>query len=269
MRASTGPPAATGPAASREPGCLGGKVALVTGGGTGIGRGVAVAFAREGARVALMGRRPEPLAATASEIRAFGADCLEIKGDVAREADVASVIAEIERAWERLDVVVNNAACYEPRPALDTELESWDRTLAVNLRGPYLMARAAFPALARSHGSVINVSSTIGLRPVPGAAAYCVSKAALDMLTRVLAVEWAGSRVRVNSILLGIVDTPLHQTRAIEDQAAWRASADRMHPLGRMGTPADAAEAAVYLASDRAAWTTGALLVVDGGISLV
>ena len=248
---------------------LAGRVALVTGGGTGVGRGIAVALAREGASVALMGRRPAPLAAVAAEVEALGRRALAITGDVGEEADAARVVAEVLAAWGRLDVLVNNAGIYAPASLADTAPADWDRTLAANLRGPYLLARAAFPALAERRGaSVVNISSTIGERPVPGAAAYCVSKAGLEMLTRVLALEWAPRGVRVNGIRLGIVDTPIHEARALADRAAWEREAGAMHPLGRMGQPEDAAAAVCYLVSDEASWVTGAILTVDGGIAL-
>jgi len=248
---------------------LTGRTALITGGGTGIGREIALRFAAEGARVVVTGRRPAPLHGVVDEIRAAGGEASAEVAAVDDDGARAALLAAAVDGDGRLHVLVNNAATYEPATVDETSLAAWERTLAVNLTAPFALARAARPALTAAAGTVINISSTIALRPVPGAASYCVSKAGLDMLTRVLAIEWAEDGIRANSILLGIVDTPIHDARALPDRAAWERDMGALHPLGRMGQPADAAAAAVFLASDEAAWVTGASMVVDGGISLV
>lgn len=246
---------------------LTGRRALVTGGGTGVGRGIALAFAREGAAVVVCGRRREPLDDVVGEIVASGGRASAMAADVAGDG-AQSLVSGAIALLGGLDVLVNNAGVYVPRSVDESSLDDLDRTLAVNLRAPFLLARAAHPALTERSGVVLNISSTIGARPVPGAAAYCIAKAGLDMLTRVLALEWAASGVRAVSLQLGIVDTPIHEARAVADPVEWRRSVDAMHPLGRIGSPMDVAAAAVFFASAEASWITGAVVTIDGGISL-
>ena len=249
---------------------LAGRRALVTGAGSGIGRAIALAFAREGAKLALAGRREAPLGETAAEIARAGGAALVLPADLSVPEVARHAVERSVAALGGLDVLINNAAAYLPKPLAGTSLEEWDRTFAINLRAPFVLIQAALPHLAAAgKGSVLNVSSNLAGRPVAGAAAYAVSKAGLDHLTQVIALEWGPMGVRANSLRLVIVDTPIHAARALPDRSAWLASAGRLHPVGRAGLPADAAAAAVFLASDEASWITGALFHVDGGIGLV
>jgi NAD(P)-dependent dehydrogenase (short-subunit alcohol dehydrogenase family) len=171
----------------------------------------------------------------------------------------------VERTVEtfgRLDLLVNNAAIYGASAQIEDDVDDWRRQLEVNLHAPWLLCRLAYPHLRESgSGVVVNVLSTLGHRAMAGLSAYCTSKAALDMLGRCLALEWAPDGIRVNSVSPGVVDTPIHEPGAAASMA-------EAHPLGRIGQPEEVARAIAFLASTNSAWTTGANLDVDGGIRL-
>jgi NAD(P)-dependent dehydrogenase (short-subunit alcohol dehydrogenase family) len=244
-------------------------VALVTGGGSGIGRAVALWLAAEGADVALMGRRPEPLARVADEIDALGVRGLAVAGDVREEAHVDRVVSEVVASLGRLDIAVNCAGLYLTQTLLATSLDDWERVFATNLRGTWLVCKRVIKEMIpQRSGVVINVSSTIAARPMPQAAAYAISKAGVEALTKALALEVAGEGIRVNAVVPGIVDTPIHAKPGPELQEDFYERAALMHPLGRLGRPEDVASAVVYLASPESSWVTGSLFNVDGGISL-
>jgi NAD(P)-dependent dehydrogenase (short-subunit alcohol dehydrogenase family) len=246
---------------------LDGKIALVTGGGSGIGRAVAETFARAGARLVLAGRREGPLRETARACGGEGA-AIALAGDVTSAADRSSWLDAAKRSFGGLDVVVNNAGSASAAPVEETSEEEWARLWAVNLAAPVQLSREALPELRRRRGSIVNVSTGSSLRAVPGYGAYGASKAALNYVTQVLALE-AAPDVRVNAILPGGVDTPIFDTFQERGEIArtkeWFASAT---PLGRMGEPSDVAAAALYLASGAASWVTGTLLRVDGGLNI-
>lgn len=239
------------------------RVALVTGGGTGIGAATAELLARRGAAVVVTGRRPGPLGQTVERIEAEGGKALLVAGDVAdADAAHAMVDAAVER-FGRLDLLVNNAGIYQPSAAAEGDLDNWDRHFAINLRGPVALCHAAYSHLeASSAGVVINVLSNLALRPVPGVSAYCASKAALLSFTRSLAVEWAPVGIRAVAVAPGIVDTPIHGEGGV-------AGLEGLQPLGRVGRSEEIAAAIAFLASDASAWTTGAVLEIDGGMHLV
>jgi 3-oxoacyl-[acyl-carrier protein] reductase len=244
---------------------LEGKAALVTGGGTGIGAGIARRFAAEGARVTITGRREEPLKALAGEI-----GCHHVAGDVSVAADAARMVEEAAAAHGRLDVVVNNAGVVRAAPFGKTGEDMLDLHLAVNVKGTFLVTRAALPHLTRHRGNVVNISTNVTAQGVPGFSAYTASKGAVNALTVQLAAELAGAGVRVNCVCPGVVETPIFATmmppeqvpKALEDLKA-------VHPLGRIGQPDDVAGAVLYLASGDAAWVTGVVLMVDGGATAV
>jgi len=234
---------------------------VVTGGGRGIGLATARALVGAGARVCLAGRRAEPLEAAAA---ALGGGGWAAAGDVSSAADVDRLAAAVRARWGRLDGLVNCAGI-APMASLDsTDPDTWDRAFAVNVRGPYLLCRALGGALREGRSpSVVNVSSTLAEKPIPGMAAYNASKAALNQLTRSLALEWAPA-IRVNAVMPGVVDTPIHADRGLTEEQVH--SMDRFHPLQRIGTPGDVASLILFLLSDASSWITGAVIPIDGGM---
>jgi 3-oxoacyl-[acyl-carrier protein] reductase len=242
---------------------LASKTALVTGAASGFGEGIARAYAREGARVLVADINTAGAARVAAEIggRAIG-------GDVARGPDVQTMVDDAMAAWGRLDIVVNNAGwTYRNQPSLDVTEEEFDRVYAVNVKSIFLMAKAAIPAMRKGGGgSFLNISSTAGLRPRPGLTWYNGTKGAVNTITQAMAQEYAADNIRVNAVcpvigttglleaFMGVPDTP-------ENRARFLATI----PLGRMSTPADIANACVWLAEDASAFITGVLLPVDGG----
>lgn len=249
-----------------------GKVALVTGAGSGLGRAIAERFARAGARVALMGRRPERLAETLKRVAKAGSRGVASAGDVRSENDCRWAVEKAVGAFGGLDILVNAAGVFGTG-GLATPLSEWDRILETNLRALFLMTRAAAPLIAkRGGGSIVNLSSTAGaVRPFPTVMPYCVSKAGVEMLTKCAALELAPQKIRVNAIAPGVVPTDLHRSGGMEEKEyeAFLARSAPLHPLGGNGDASDVAEAALYLVSPSGRWITGTTLVLDGGRTLV
>ncbi len=243
------------------------KVAIVTGAVTGIGRALAVTMAREGAAVAVDYRGHEDEAnALVDELGRRGGRALAVHADVTRAEDVEQLVEQTVAAFGRLDVMVNNAGVEEKHPFLETPHAVWDKVLAVNLTGPWLCSQAAARQMAAqgAGGRIINISSVHEDLPMPTNAPYCAAKGGLRMLMRTVAVELAPHHITVNNIGPGAIDTPMDAPlKAHPDQL--RALLDEI-PLGRMGTPDEVAELAVYLASDAAAYVTGATFFIDGGM---
>jgi NAD(P)-dependent dehydrogenase (short-subunit alcohol dehydrogenase family) len=240
------------------------RAALVTGGGTGIGAAVARRLAADGFRVAVTGRRPEPLEAVAAET-----DGVALPGDTADEADVAGVVAAAAEALGGLDVLVCAAGTGASGTAAEQTLERWSRVLATNLTGPFLAARAALPHLVERGGSIVMVASLGGLRAAPSSAAYASSKAGLIMLTQCIALDHGPQGVRANCVCPGWIRTDLAD-RAMADldddlEAAY-ARANRTNPLGRPGAAEEVAGAVAWLVSPEASYVNGAVLRIDGGI---
>jgi NAD(P)-dependent dehydrogenase (short-subunit alcohol dehydrogenase family) len=228
-------------------------VALVTGSARGIGRGIALAFARAGADLALVDRAAG-LEAVADEVRALGRRAAVRPADVVREEEVRSAVEATLAEFGRIDVLVNNAGTLVlPGAILETTVEAWDTMMAVNARSVFLCSRAVLPGmLARGRGRIVNIGSVAGLRPLPDRAAYCASKHAVTGFTRALALDLRPHGIAVNAICPGAVDTPLtRRTRPDADRARW---------LG----PGDVADVAVFLASDAARGMTGAVVEVAG-----
>lgn len=246
---------------------LKGKAAIVTGASSGIGRQTAVRLGAEGARVVLVARRGEALREAAAEIQAAGGDALAVPADVTVPAEAERCIREAVAALGRLDILVNAAGMLESGSIENTSLELWDRTLDLNLTSVFDLMRLAVPYLIESKGCVVNVSSVNGLRSFPNVLAYCVSKAGVDQLTRCAALELAAKGVRVNAINPGVTRTNLHRAGGMEDEAyvQFLEHSRTTHPLGRIGLPDEAADLILFLASDRAAWITGATVNFDGG----
>jgi len=246
------------------------KVAIVTGGGSGIGRAIALAFAREGARVAVLGRRPEPLDRVAAELQRSGHDALPLSCDVARSEEPPAAVREVEQRLGPVNILVNNAGILSISTAESISEPEWDRVIQTNLKGPFLMSRAVLPSMRRAGGgSIVNVGSVLGLVAMKQRAAYCASKGGVTMLTKAMALDHAHENVRVNCICPSIVETELVKGLFSDTEEGRRSRDARLAtlPLGRFGKPADVAELAVFLASDESSWMTGAAIPADGGLT--
>jgi 7-alpha-hydroxysteroid dehydrogenase len=240
------------------------RVAIVTGAGKGIGRGIAIAFAEAGAHVACAARTPADLEATAAEIRARGRRALVVPTDVMQTAALEKLVAATLAEFGRLDLLVNNAGGTGPRPALQTSERYFENALRFNVTSPFLLTRLAVPKMVETSGggAVVNVSSRSSDMVQTAFVAYAAGKAALNMVTRNLAAELA-PKVRVNALSVGGVDTEALAV-VLQDERARRAF-EAGTPLGRPGTVEDIAAAAVYLASPAAGWVTGKVFQIDGG----
>jgi NAD(P)-dependent dehydrogenase (short-subunit alcohol dehydrogenase family) len=244
-----------------------GKIALVTGASSGIGRATAARLGREGAQVALAARRKERLGSLVEEIEASGGSARAIACDVTREGDRKRLVDETVSSYGGLDVLVNAAGIIGFGTIEDTTLEAWKNMFEVNVVSIFHLMQLALPHLLPRKGNVVNVSSVNGLRSFPNVLAYCSSKSALDQLTRCSALELAAKGVRVNAVNPGVVVTELHRTAGLEEQAyaAFLERSKTTHPLGRVGRPEDLAALIAFLASDEASWITGATVSIDGG----
>jgi len=240
------------------------RVAIVTGGGSGIGRAAAVRFAALGARVLVVGRRVEPLEETARR----GEGIAVLTADVGQDAAAPAVIGRALELWGRVDILVNNAGAFAAAPLQDTTAALVATLFATNVGGPTWLAQAALPHLAAARGAIVNVSSTYGHKATVGAAHYAASKAALEQLTRCWALELAPHGVRVNAVAPGPTDTPIlaRAGLSVEAIAAIQRTETARIPLGRRGTPEDVAVWIVALA-DPTVWVTGQVVAVDGGLS--
>ncbi len=236
---------------------MGGRRALVTGGGRGIGRAIALALREAGVRVAVGFRVDAEAARTAGEVA--------IQGDTADPGGAGALVEGAVAALGGLDILVNNAGILIRRPLLETGADDWQRTLAVNVGGYFHVAKAAAAVMGEG-GCIVNVSSASALRPSPGAGAYAVSKAAVSMLTRQLAWELAPRRIRVNEVCPGLIETDLN--RADLARPDFRAGRLARIPLGQIGCPEDVAGAVVFLCSEQARLMTGASILIDGGAAI-
>lgn len=249
---------------------LAGKVAIVTGAGSGIGRTCAELFAREGAAVVLAGRRRGPLEETARAIEKDGGRALAQPCDVTREADIKTLVGRAVEAFGGVHLLVNNAAYWMAGTIEETSSEDWDRMMETNLKGVFLLVKHALPALRRAGGgAIVNIGSVLGLVGMKRRVAYATSKGGLVLLTKALALDHAHEKIRVNCICPSLVDTPMGQ-ESLEragDAAAERARRLSGIPLGRAGTPEDVARLALFLASEDASWITGAAIALDGGFT--
>ncbi len=237
------------------------KVALVTGGGSGIGRATALAFAREGARVVVADVVAEAGAETVEQTRQAGGEALFVRCDVSRAPEVEALIARCVEAYGRLDCAHNNAGVLgQPASTVDCTEENWDRVMAVNLKGVWLcMKHEIAQMLRQGGGAVVNTSSTAGLVGFRNSPAYAASKAGVVLLTQVAALEYVQRGIRVNAVCPGQVDTPMVNSRPGFDTGRV------VEPIGRAGRPEEIAEAVVWLCSDAASYVTGCAMPVDGG----
>jgi meso-butanediol dehydrogenase / (S,S)-butanediol dehydrogenase / diacetyl reductase len=237
------------------------KTAIITGGGSGIGKGIALAFAREGAKVAIAGRTKDKLDSVAAEI---GPNCLTVQADVGNPEDIRRLIETAVAHFGGLNVLVNNAALLLPGTAESHNDADWEQTFKVNVRGLWLMCRAALPHLrAAGGGSIINIGSVLSMVAARNRVAYSSSKGAVLSMTRAMALDHAAEKVRVNCICPGIVETEMVARFSLDENA--RRQRIAWHPMGRFGQPEDIAQAAIFLASDESAWMTGTAFPVDGG----
>ncbi|HLL71333.1 MAG TPA: glucose 1-dehydrogenase [Pyrinomonadaceae bacterium] len=246
---------------------LKGKSALVTGASSGIGRATALRFAASGARVALVGRDVAALEAVANEIARQGGEALVVAANVTNEEDAERAVKETVERFGSLDVLVNAAGVLANGTLEETTLNAWDAMMNVNVRAVFHLMQLAIPHLEKVGGNIVNVSSVTGLRAFPGVLAYCVSKAGVDQLTRCAALELAAKGIRVNAVNPGVVRTQVHRRGGMSEEAyaAFLEHSRGTHPLGRVGEAEEVAELILFLASERAAWITGATYSIDGG----
>ncbi|WP_347302976.1 glucose 1-dehydrogenase [Croceibacterium sp. TMG7-5b_MA50] len=243
-----------------------GKVAFVTGAASGIGRATAVAFAAEGAQVAILDRTADALAATADAVRAAGGEVLTIAADIADPAAVEAAIGQVVARFGRLDIAFNNAGVENRHaPVHAIELGEWDRILDINLRGTFVCMKHELAQMMRQGGGVIvNTSSGAGVRGVAGGASYAASKHAIIGLTKSAALDYAQQNIRVNAVLPGNIETPMMDRFTDGDIQ----KAIDLEPVGRLGKPEEIADAVLWMSADLGAFVTGAAISVDGGWSL-
>jgi len=249
---------------------LAGKSAVITGGGTGIGQAIALAFAREGAQVVVAGRRKEKLDETLHLLQQAGCSALALECDVTKATDPQRVVKSAEDAFGKVNVLVNNAGALSVSTVENITEEDWDRVMATNVKGPFLMSRAALPAMRRAGGgSIINVGSVLGIVAIRDRAAYCASKGGVSMLTKAMALDHARDNIRVNCVCPSIVESDMTRNLFAETEVGQQARESRLAsiPLGRFGKPADIAGLTVFLASEESSWMTGTVIPVDGGVT--
>ena len=242
------------------------KVVLITGGSRGIGKAISELFIKEGAHVVITSKNLKKLQQTAKEIGCS----FFVKADIKREKDVKNVIKQTIKKFGRIDILVNNAGILPKMKKLDKINEKeWNEIIDVNLTGQFRFTKAVIPHMQKNGGSIINISSDAGLKAFENfyADAYVASKAAMIMLTKSWALEYASDNIRVNCICAAVVETDMTNSFWLDTKAKRKITSDA-HPLGRIGTGKDIANAVLYFASDDSSWTTGAILPVDGGVAV-
>lgn len=250
---------------------LEGRVAVITGGTSGIGRTTAVLFGREGARVVIVGRRREEGEKTGALVRGKGGEALFLRTDISRSQEVREMVRRAVDEYGKIDVLFNNAGINPEsarRPLAECSEEDWDRIMDINVRGVFLVSKAVIPEMMKQGGGVIiNTSSVLGQVAAKNRAIYSTSKSAVVGLTRGMALDYAPYNIRVNCVLPGLVETSMGQgliQSAKQDPKQWE-NLMRQYPIGRVGKPEDVARVVLFLASDESAWMTGSHITVDGG----
>ncbi|MFW6013095.1 MAG: SDR family NAD(P)-dependent oxidoreductase [Candidatus Bipolaricaulota bacterium] len=247
---------------------LSSKISLVTGAASGIGRGIAERMAGVGAKVAVVDKDRNRGKKTVSQIENRGGSAAFFECDVTSSRECKEVVEAVDDHFGHLDILVNNAGVIVRKGVVDLSEEEWDKVLAVNLKGVYLLSKYSIPRMAATQGgTVVNISSGWGLKGGPEAAAYCAAKAGVINLSRSMAIDYGEQGIRVNSVSPGDTDTKLlrGEARQLGEEEEQFLSAASNRPLGRLGLPEDVANAVIFLASDLASWVTGANIVVDGG----
>lgn len=249
---------------------LRGRVALITGATSGIGRATAVEFAAHGADLVLTGRSTSRGKEVLDELRPTGVRCDFVDGDIREDAFCRRVIQHAVDKFSQLDILINNAGVIHRATAEETTDDMWDETLATNVSAVFYLSRAALPHLRRTRGAIVNIASDWGLHGGERALAYCTSKGAVVLMTRAMARDCARDGIRINAVCPGDTDTPMIAAEIAQrglDEASTRADYDAAVPLGRMGRPEEIAKLVRFLASDDAAYMTGAAVPIDGGSS--
>ena len=247
---------------------LEGKVAVITGGTDGIGKAVALTFAKEGAKIMMVGRDEKKGQSALEEVRRFG-EATYFKGDVSDSSQVRRLVEETIRRYGRIDILVNNAAVCPPGTVVTTSEEAWDQVIDVNLKGVFLCCKYVIPHMEKAGGgAIVNIGSINSLMAMENEAAYDASKGGVLMLTRAMALDFAREKIRVNCICPGAIETTMLKASldTSDNPEAARQSLTAKHPLRRTGTPDEVAQAALFLATDASSFVTGAVIPVDGGI---
>jgi NAD(P)-dependent dehydrogenase (short-subunit alcohol dehydrogenase family) len=240
------------------------KVAIITGGGTGIGRGIALRFAEEGAYVAVCGRRKDPLSEVVKLIEKNGGEAIYCITDVSSSTQIRESVETVLMKWGQIDILVNNAGVYIPHDIASMSEEEWDKVMNVDAKGVFLMSKAVLPhMLKQEKGKIINIASIAGLFGFAESAAYCAAKGAVVNLTREMALDYAHHGISVNAIAPGVIESDMTNP-LLSDEQTKKTLLEKI-PVGRIGTPEDIAHAAVYLGSEESDYMVGQTLVVDGG----
>lgn len=247
-----------------------GKVVLVTGASSGIGRAAASVFAENGATVIAVGRNENELAALRMSVRSNTGSIKAALADIREESQVERLISDVIESNEKIDVLVNSAGIIQNGSIETTSLEDWDKMMNINVRSVLNLTQLCIPHLEKTRGSIVNVSSVAGTRAFPNLLSYSVSKAAIDQLTRCAALDLASKGIRVNAVNPGVVVTNLHTRGGMEPDAynEFLERSKETHPLGRAGNASEVADLIYFLASEKAGWITGATFAIDGGRQL-
>lgn len=243
------------------------KVVIISGASSGIGRATAVLFVKEGAQVVAIGRNEKELGDLRVDINTNGGSLKIQLADISETTQVERVVNDTIESFGQIDALINSAGIIMNGSIEDTSLDDWDKMMNINLRSMFYLMNRCVPYLAKTEGNIVNVSSVAGQRSFPNVLAYCVSKAAVDQLTRCSALELADKNIRVNAVNPGVVITNLHKRGGMEDDdyENFVENSKNTHPLGRVGKPEEIADLIYFLASDKASWITGATYEIDGG----
>lgn len=240
------------------------KVAIITGGGTGIGQAIALQFVQEGATVVICGRREEPLQKTVQLILEKGGKALSVVTDISSATQIADMVDKSLMTFHHIDILVNNAGIYLPHEVTATTEDEWDKVMQIDLKGVFLASKAVIPVMIKQKsGKIITTASIAGLSGFAQSAAYCAAKGAVVNLTRQMALDYAPRGICINAIAPGVIASDMTQS-FLSDEQVKQAFLEKI-PVGRVGIPQDIAHAAVYLASEESSYMVGQTLVVDGG----